>query len=124
MLVNTLLFYGIFLISCGITAFVFIGVKAKTALLSGGSSGLLSIGFAYMAAQKSNLAFPLAIGLTAFLIGIFAWRASKTLFALLDLTAEKHEDRNKKAIAFLIISLMAVVTLMVLFQLTTNYKDL
>ena len=123
MLSNTLLFYGFFLISCGIVSVVFIGMKAKTALLSGGTSGLMALAIAYVSVQKVNLALFLGIGLTAFLFVIFSWRASKTLFLLLELSTEKQEGVHKKAIAFLIISLMAVVTLMVLFQLITNCQN-
>ena len=123
MLSNTLLFYGFFLISCGIVSVVFIGMKAKTALLSGGTSGLMALAIAYVSVQKVNLALFLGIGLTAFLFVIFSWRASKTLFLLLELATEKQEGVHKKAIAFLIISLMAVVTLMVLFQLITNCQN-
>lgn len=123
MLSNTLLFYGFFLISCGIVSVVFIGMKAKTALLSGGTSGLMALAIAYISVQKVNLALSLGIGLTAFLFVIFSWRASKTLFLLLELATEKQEGVHKKAIAFLIISLMAVVTLMVLFQLITNCQN-
>jgi len=99
--------------TCGITAVTFIGMKAKTALISGGTSGMIALSIACSAFQGYAYAAYFGIGLTLFLFVIFSWRATKTLLLLLDLTAEKHEDVKGKAIAFLIISLMAVVTLFV-----------
>ncbi len=113
LLTNLFIFYGLFLMMCGITAIIFIGLKAKTALISGGTSGMIALSIAYSASQNFVYAVYLGIGLTLFLFVIFSWRGTKTLLLLLELTAEKHEDVKGKAIAFLIIGLMAVVTLFV-----------
>lgn len=112
--INLFSFYGAFLMSCGLVAVTFIGFKAKTALMSGGMSGLMALCIAYSAYQGFAYAYLLGMLLTVFLLGIFSWRATKTLFLLLKLTGTQHEDVNHKAIAFLIIGLMAVVTLFVI----------
>jgi hypothetical protein len=46
--VTLLYFYGLFLILCGIIAVLFIGLKAKTALASGGLSGVIALGTGYL----------------------------------------------------------------------------
>lgn len=114
MSIATLLFcYGFFLIACGITSVIFIGLKAKTALVSGGLSGLIAIGIGYLISNQNSIAPIAGIGLTFLLFGVFAWRCTKTLFKVLELTATQHADVKGKAIAFLIIGLMAVVSLVV-----------
>ena len=107
-------FYGAFLLLCGITAVIFIGKKAKTALISGGTSALLSFLVAYLymkQVETANWAGPL---LSLSLFFVFSWRSTLTLFKIFDLIqeGEKSELRGK-GIAFLIISLMAVVSLFV-----------
>jgi hypothetical protein len=112
-LCHLMTFYGLFLISCGITAVVFIGFKAKTALISGGLSGSISLLIAYLFSQNihgvqiAGLIFSLALFI------VFSWRSAKTLFSLFAMIASSHPELKGKGIAFLIISLMAVVSLFV-----------
>lgn len=113
---NLFYFYGMFLISCGIVSVIFIGPKAKTALMSGGTSGLLSILIAYYIQQGSDYAPVFGIILPGALFIVFAWRSTKTLFRIFELLTEPAADKkelNGKGIAFLIISLMAVTSLFV-----------
>jgi hypothetical protein len=112
-LISLLIFYGLFLIICGISALVFIGAKAKTAVMSGGISGATAIGIAYAATQGFAYARYFGLVLCLLLFAVFSWRASKTLIVLLKLSAEKLPEVKEKAVAFLIIALMAVVTLFV-----------
>ena len=50
---------------------------------------------------------------------VFCWRSAKTLFTLSDFIAARHPDVRDKATAFLIIILMAVVSIVVvLLQLS------
>lgn len=107
-----LFFYGLFLVLCGVTSVIFIGLKAKTALASGGLSGLMAIGTGHLIYNQTNGAAVAGIVLTLLLFGVFAWRSTKTLFKVLELTTTQHTDLKGKAIAFLIISLMAVVSLL------------
>src|SRR6188768_2925146 len=111
-------FYGIFLILCGIVSVIFIGPKAKTALMSGGMSGLLSILIAYFIGKGSGYAPVFGIILPVGLFIVFAWRSTKTLFRIFELltsptSAPDKNELNGKGIAFLIISLMAVTSLVV-----------
>jgi hypothetical protein len=118
-------FYGIFLITCGIVAVIFIGSKAKTALMSGGMSGLLSILIAYFIGKGSGYAPVFGIILPAALFIVFAWRSTKTLFRIFELLTSSPgaPDKNElqgKGIAFLIISLMAITSLIVFILHTVN----
>jgi hypothetical protein len=107
---NLMVFYGLFLILCGIISVIFIGMKAKTALISGGSSGALSLLFAWYMDQMQTWAFIAGIILTLGLSIVFAWRATKTLFSLFDMIKDQSPELKGKGIAFLIISLMCVVS--------------
>jgi len=108
-------FYGTFLIVCGIVSVFFIGPKAKTALMSVGMSGLLSILIAYFMGSDSDYAPALGLILPGVLFIVFAWRSSKTLLKIFELLSDKADQKelNGKGIAFLIISLMAVTSLVV-----------
>lgn len=109
-----LFYYGLFLILCGISALLFIGKKAKTALISGGTSGALAIIISHFIHQEAVWAPSAAIVLTLGLFCVFAWRSTKTLFALLALVKADEKEYQPKAVAFLIIGLMAVVSLFTL----------
>lgn len=111
-----LAFYGLFLFVCGIASVLLIGFQAKTALASGGLSGSVSLLLAYLVFGGSAWAYMGGIGLAICLFGVFSWRSAKTLFKIFEmLRSESTPDEvNKKGIAFLIISLMAVVSLFVL----------
>jgi len=116
-----LLFYGLFLIGCGIVSVILIGKTAKTALLSGGSTGITSliIGFNY---SIHNLPIViLAISIPLFLFFIFSWRSSKTLFKLIEFISTNSTQAKPKAIAFLIISLMAIVSIFTFAIQITEY---
>jgi|SRR6478735_6272584 len=112
---SVLFLYGSFLILCGIISVLFIGMKAKTALISGGTAGGLAILISYFVYSKTScFATSAGILLSLALFIVFSWRATKTLFSVFDLIQQKHEDLKGKGIAFLIIALMAVVSLIVL----------
>ena len=112
-LINLLAFYGLFLICCGITAVIFIGLKAKTALVSGGTSGLISLLIAYLISQDIQNAQWAGLVLAFALFIVFSWRATKTLFSIFEMISTAHADLKGKGIAFLIIALMAVVSIVV-----------
>ncbi len=111
--VQLLFFYGIFLISCGIIAVIFIGLKAKTALVSGGTSGCISILIAYLVSKDITGAQVAGILLAFALFVVFSWRVTKTFYALLDMIPSSHPDLKGKSIAFLIIGLMAIVSIVI-----------
>ncbi len=113
---NLLTFYGVFLILCGIVSVIFIGMKAKTALASGGISGAAALLLANMVAQNTNSGRVGGLLLAFLLFIVFSWRSTKTLLKIFELlqAPTTSEELKGKGIAFLIISLMAVVSIVVL----------
>jgi hypothetical protein len=116
-----LLFYGLFLIGCGIVSVFLIGKTAKTALLSGGSAGITSLIIGYNYSIHNSPIVILAISIPLFLFFIFSWRSSKTLFKLIELISTNSGEAKSKAIAFLIISLMAIVSIFTFAIQITEY---
>ena len=111
---NILYFYGFFLITCGIISVIFIGLKARTALISGGMSGCMALAIGFW--HHSDGAFQAWITgllLTLALFCVFSWRSTMTLFKVFELIPSRDPDLHGKGIAFLIISLMAVVSIFV-----------
>ena len=119
---SLLFYYGVFLILCGVVSVAFIGLKAKTALLSGGISGVIAITIGHYISQGSTLAQVSGLLVCLMLFGVFCWRSAKTLFTLFELIPERHPDLKNKGIAFLIISLMAVVSIVVLLLQLSSIK--
>lgn len=120
----TLLFvYGVFLILCGIISVIFIGMKAKTALISGGTSGLLAIVTGHFVSTGSATAIIVGTLLTLGLFIVFSWRSTKTLFRIFELLSapSDKDELQGKGIAFLIISLMAVVSCLITIHQIVNY---
>ena len=116
--------YGVFLICCGITAVIFIGLKAKTALVSGGGSGSIALLIAFLVSKNFEWAPLAGLIFSLALFMVFSWRCTKTLFAIFKLIPLAHDDLKGKGIAFLIIALMAVVSLIVFgFQLIALLND-
>ena len=114
-----LFYYGTFLILCGIVSVSLIGIKAKTALASGGTAGVVAITIGHLVSQGRTVATAAGIVVCLLLFIVFCWRSARTLFTILDMIPERHPDLQGKAIAFLIISLMAIVSIVVLIlQLT------
>jgi hypothetical protein len=111
---SLLFFYGVFLILCGIVSVLLIGMRAKTALASGGLSGVLAITIGHFVSQGSAVAPIAGIAVCLLLFVVFCWRSAKTLFSVLNMVPDRHPDLKGKVIAFLIISLMAVVSVFVL----------
>ena len=109
-----LFYYGLFLILCGIASVILIGWKAKTALVSGGLSGVIAITIGHFISQGTTGAQAAGLLVCFALFIVFCWRSAKTFFKVFELIQERHADLQSKAIAFLIISLMAVITLVVL----------
>ncbi len=112
-LVLLLYFYGLFLIICGISSVIFIGMKAKTALMSGAMSGVTALVIGYLISNETTGADWAGILLSLVLFCVFAWRSTLTLFKIFELIPSSHEDLKGKGVAFLIIGLMAVVSIVV-----------
>lgn len=112
-IIPLLFFYGVFLIVCGIASVAFIGKKAKTAVMSGGTSGLIALLISYLVSKGIYVAPLAGLVLALGLFCVFSWRSTKTLFKIFELIPAQQEELKGKGIAFLIISLMAVVSLFV-----------
>lgn len=108
--------YGLFLILMGLAGFLSNPEKAKTALLSGGLFGTLSIGVGLLAWRGWMRARVVGLGLAAFLGVVFLWRASVSWMAVM-------EGQPEKAVAASLISAMliaSVALLTVLLRLGTG----
>ena len=84
-----LILYGGFLIVMGLAGYLSNPEKAKTALMSGGTFGALSILWGVLGARGVRWSLPAAIGTTGFLALIFAWRATVGWLAVMDGQSEK-----------------------------------
>ncbi len=69
--------FGAFLIVCGLLGYLSNPEKAKTALISGGTFGLLSAAWGFwMLKGGGRLAWGAALATTLLLVGAFSWRAT------------------------------------------------
>ena len=98
--------YGAFLILIGLLGYLSNPEKAKTALMSGGTFGLLNIGLGVLAGRGWRPAVPIALTVAGLLAIVFSWRTTVTWQAYADGNATK-------LVAALLISSMLVATVLV-----------
>lgn len=115
--------YAAFLICCGIASVIFIGMKAKTALMSGGMAASMSALVGYLISTETAHARFAGILVTLALFCVFAWRSTKTLFTLFSMIPEKSPELKGKGIAFLVIGLMATVSVFVTILQIVSFLD-
>ena len=84
-----LILYGGFLMVMGLAGYLSNPEKAKTALMSGGTFGALSILWGVLGARGVRWSLPAAITTTGLLTLVFAWRASVGWLAVFDGKSEK-----------------------------------
>ncbi len=84
-----LILYGAFMILVGLAGYVSNPEKAKTALMSGGTFGALSILWGVLGARGFAWSRMAALITTGFLTLIFAWRATVGWLAVVDGKSEK-----------------------------------
>ena len=84
-----LILYGGFLIVMGLLGYLSNPEKAKTALMSGGTFGALSILWGVLGARGVRWSLPAARVTTGLLALVFTWRASVGWLAVLDGKSEK-----------------------------------
>ena len=84
-----LILYGAFLILAGLAGYLSNPGKAKTALMSGGMFGALSILWGVLGARGVRWSLPAALVTTGLLVLVFAWRASVGWLAVFDGKSEK-----------------------------------
>jgi uncharacterized membrane protein (UPF0136 family) len=82
--------YGLFLIACGVAGYLSNPEKAKTALISGGTFGALSILWGALMIRGMAWSRWAAFVTTAFLVAVFAWRASVSWLAVANGAADKR----------------------------------
>ena len=107
-----LILYGSFLIVMGLLGYLSNPEKAKTALMSGGTFGGISILWGVLGARGVRWSLPAALVTTSLLALVFAWRASVGWLAVLD-------GKSEKLFAASLITVMlvgSVVMLPVLFR--------
>lgn len=91
--------YGLFLAVIGLLGYLSNPEKARTALISGGTFGALSIFWGILAARGVRWAPGAALGTAIFLLAVFTWRASVSWMAV-------AQGDSEKAVAAFLISLM------------------
>jgi uncharacterized membrane protein (UPF0136 family) len=84
-----LILYGAFLIVMGLLGYLSNPEKAKTALMSGGTFGALSIIWGALGARGIRWSLPAALATTGLLALALAWRASVGWLAVIDGKSEK-----------------------------------
>ena len=99
-----LIAYGAFLMLAGLTGYLSNPEKAKTALLSGGTFGLLNIALGWLALRGWRASRGIALGTAVFLGIVFIWRSTVSWMAVAGGQPEKRT-------AALIISAMLTATL-------------
>ena len=99
--------YGAFLILAGLLGFLSNPEKARTALMSGGLFGGLSLLWGWLSLQGKRWAAQTSLGMTGLLTLVFGWRA----FAGWQQVAAGNSD---KLVAALLISSMLAASLVLL----------
>ena len=110
-----LIFYGGFLILLGMLGYLSNPEKAKTALMSGGTFGALSIVWGVLGARGVRWSLPAALATTGLLALVFAWRASVGWLAVID-------GKREKLFAASLITLMLVASVLMLLCLLKSRK--
>ena len=110
-----LVFYGGFLVLMGLLGYLSNPEKAKTALMSGGTFGAISILWGVMGARGARWSLSAAMATTGLLAVVFVWRASVGWMAVFDGQAEKQ-------FAAALITLMLVASIAMLIGLPKARK--
>lgn len=110
-----LMLYGGFLIVLGLAGYWSNPEKAKTALMSGGTFGALSILWGVLGARGVRWSLPGAIITTGLLTVVFVWRASVGWLAVMD-------GKPEKLFAAVLITLMLAASALMLPALFWSAK--
>ena len=110
---RALVAYGAFLILIGFLGYLSNPEKAKTALMSGGTFGLLNIALGVFAGRGWHPAVPIALTVAGLLAVVFSWRATVTWMAY------SHGNEDKLVAALLISSMLAASVFVVGYLVRT-----
>ena len=102
-----LILYGGFLIVMGLLGYLSNPEKAKTALMSGGMFGALSIFWGVLGVRGARWVVPAAVVTTALLTLVFAWRATVGWQAVI-------EGQSGKRFAALLLTMMLAASAVML----------
>lgn len=102
--------YGAFLIAIGVIGYLSNPEKAATALVSGGTFGLLSLAWGVLLRRGKEWARWAALATTGFLTVVFAWRATVSWLAV-------QGGQSEKLVAAVLITAMGVASLATLYVL-------
>jgi uncharacterized membrane protein (UPF0136 family) len=108
--------YGAFLIAVGVVGYLSNPEKAATALISGGTFGLLSILWGVLLRRGHDWARWAALAMTGFLTVVFAWRATMTWLAV-------SGGNSQKLVAAALITSMGVASVLTLYVLVTASRS-
>lgn len=111
----TLAGYGAFLIVVGLLGFLSNPEKAKTALMSGGTFGLLNIALGFLSHRGWRPAGKIAFGVAVFLGLIFTWRATVSWMAVAG-------GASEKLTAAILISAMLMATITLIGWLFRGFR--
>ena len=110
-----LIFYGCFLMVMGLLGYLSNPEKAKTALMTGGTFGVLAIFWGVLGARGVRWAVPAALVTTALLTLVFSWRATVGWQAVID-------GQSEKRFAALLLTVMLVGSAAMLVTLYRSSK--
>ncbi|MBU3759606.1 MAG: hypothetical protein FGM27_06710 [Candidatus Omnitrophica bacterium] len=96
--------YGLFLILAGMTGYLSNPEKAKTALMSGGTFGIISAVLGLLHARGLQWARTAGGGVLVFLAAVFSWRAAAGWIAF-------SAGKTEKLFAAVLITVMLSATL-------------
>lgn len=105
--------YGLFLIAIGVVGYLSNPEKAATALLSGGTFGVLSMIWGALLRRGQDWARWAALATTGFLTAVFAWRATVTWLAV-------QGGNSEKLVAAGLITAMGVASVLTLYVLLAS----
>ncbi len=109
-LAQTFYAYGGYLLFCGVAGFLSNPERAKTALISGGVFGLLSIASGFLIFKGSGWGIKVGRGILALLAVVFLWRSYASWHSYL-------AGNSDKLLAAALITSMLVATIFAWFRI-------